>query len=290
MFPNPLFSIFGQEVYLYGICIAVGILVCFWVLYFYTKRKNMPSKVQDFIFFVAIIAIAIGFLAAKFYQAVYDWVNDGFKNFDFYGAGITVMGGLIGGAAAFLAAYFGIGHFYFKGKDKDLHIKHFNTLFLVAPLCILIAHAFGRLGCLSSGCCHGAYLGQEYKFGGIWMYGTVDNVHKWGYYVPTQLYESLFLFVMFAVLSVMYFKGCNIIMHIYLISYGVWRMFIEIFRTDYRGGFVLGLAPSQWQSVVFILIGVGLIVFYKVRGIPLWYPKKTEQKGETPKNISDDTE
>ena len=260
MLQEPLFTIFGQEIYMYGVCIAVGILACFGVLYYYTKKKGMPTKVQDFIFFVAIVAIAFGFLAAKFYQAVYDWVANGYKNFDFYNAGITVMGGLIGGAAAFLGAYFGIGHFYFRGKDEKLHVKHFNTLFLVAPLCILVAHAFGRIGCLCAGCCHGADLGDTYVFGGIYMGDS--------YYVPTQLYEALFLFVLFAVLSVAYFKNWNIIMPLYLIGYGIWRLIIEFFRADYRGGFVLKLAPSQWQSFVFIGIGLAILAFYYFRKIP----------------------
>ena len=57
-------------------------------------------------------------------------------------------------------------------------------------------------------------------------------------------------------------------MPVYLISYGIWRMIIEFFRTDYRGAALLGLYPSQWQSVVFILIGTGVIVYYIVKKIP----------------------
>ena len=270
MYPQPLFTIFGREVYLYGICIAVGILACIWVLFHYTKKKGMPSYLQDFILVCGVIAIAVGFLAAKFYQAIYDWVETGV--FNFYAAGITVMGGLIGGAAAFLLCYFIGGKLVFKGKKEGVHIKWFNTLLLVAPICICIAHAFGRIGCLMSGCCHGAYLGESYVFGGIWM--SVNKGATWGYYVPTQLYEALFLFALFAVLSILYFKDCNILMQIYLIAYGAWRIFIEFFRTDYRGAFVGGLAPSQWQSIVFIVGGIIMLIIYKLLKKPLFLPKK----------------
>ena len=92
---------------------------------------------------------------------------------------------------------------------------------------------------------------------------------KHGYYVPTHLYEALFLFALFAVLSVLYFKNYNFTMHVYLIAYGVWRMFIEFFRDDARGAVVLGLYPSQWTSIIFIILGVALFVFYKIRKIPL---------------------
>lgn len=270
MLPNPLFTVFGRGVYMYGICLAVGIVSCLIVFYLYTKKKNMPTEIQDYVFFVAIGAIAIGFLFAKLYQAIYDWIESG--KFDFYSAGMTAMGGFIGGALAFLLLYFGVGKFYFRGKKKGLHVKEFNKVFLTAPICITIAHAFGRIGCLMSGCCHGALLStKKYIFGGIWMRAADTGV--WGYYVPTQLYEALFLFALTALLTILYFKRVNIIMALYLIAYGLWRIIIEIFRTDDRGAFVLGLAPSQWQSIIFIVGGLALIGFYLWRKIPLILPK-----------------
>ena len=278
MVPNPVlsFNLFGKEfsVYLYGVCIAVGLLACIFVFYYYTNKKKVPTKMQDFVFFIAIISIAIGFLFAKLYQAFYDYLGTGV--FDFYGAGMTVMGGLIGGAGAFLLVYFLGGKLIFKNKEKDLHIKYFNDVLLVAPICITIAHAFGRLGCLMSGCCHGAYLGKKYVFGGIWM--RAPDTGMTGYHVPTQLYEALFLFALFAVLTVLYFKRCNILLHIYLIAYGVWRFIIEFIRTDAVG--VVGgdlFRPSQWQSFVFVSIGIALIIFYVIKKIPIWLKTDKEE-------------
>ncbi|MBO4251893.1 MAG: prolipoprotein diacylglyceryl transferase [Clostridia bacterium] len=272
MIPNPIlqFTLFGQEmkVYMYGVCIAIGILVCLVVFYIYTKKKGVPSKLQDFIFIVAIISIALGFLFAKLYQAIYGWIEKG--TFDFYGSGITAMGGFIGGAATFLVVYFGSAGFVFKGNEKGLHIREFNKILLCAPCCITIAHAFGRLGCLCAGCCHGAFVSHEAGHGGLYMHS--DGM--WGYFVPTQLYESLFLFVLFAVLSYLYFKRSNITMQVYLIAYGLWRIFIEFFRTDARGAAILGLYPSQWQSVVFIAGGVVMLLIYIIKKIPLVLPKE----------------
>lgn len=286
MHPQPLFSftLFGKElsVYLYGLMIAIGIIACIIVFYLYTKKKDMPTKVQDFGFFVTIISIALGFLFAKLYQAVYDLIDSG--KWDFYGAGITAMGGFIGGAATFVVAYFIGGKFYFKGKDKDLHKKEFEKIFLVAPICITIAHAFGRIGCLTAGCCHGELISSVK---GEWVFGTVPRYNYYsssgrvvfdGYYTAVQLYESLFLFALFAVLSIMYFKrSYRLTMPVYLIAYGVWRIIIEFFRTDYRGAKILGLAPSQWQSIVFILGGIAIIVYYLIKKIPLLLPNEKEE-------------
>ena len=283
MKPDALFTLFGKGVYLYGICIAVGILCCIFVLFYYTKKKGMPEKVQDFVFIVGIIAIAIGFIAAKFYQALYVWIETG--EFDFYNAGLTVMGGLIGGAASFIGVYFLLGKFVFKGKEKGLHVKNFNMIVQVAPICITIAHAFGRLGCLFGGCCHGTYLGSDPVAGGIYMRGTVNDMSRWGYYVPTQLYESLFLFALFGVLTYMFFNRSNITMHVYLIGYGVWRIIIELFRGDAARieNLAGGLTPSQWQSIVFILGGIALLVIYKLMKWPYFYPK--ESTGDSDKVV-----
>ena len=106
-----------------------------------------------------------------------------------------------------------------------------------------------------AGCCHGKDLGKNFVVGGIYMNGR--------YYVPTQLYESLFLFALFIALSFLFFKRSKLVMSVYLIAYGVWRIFLEFFRTDARGAIILGLSPSQWQSFVFIVLGVLLILFYK---------------------------
>jgi phosphatidylglycerol:prolipoprotein diacylglycerol transferase len=265
MLPNPIleFTLFGKEVqvFMYGVCIAIGLLACFGVLVLYSKKRKMPYEILEFIFFTAIFAIAFGFLFAKLYQAVYNWIEDGY--FDFMSAGITVMGGLIGGAATFLAIYFGVGHFVFnKGKKKNLHLKHFNTIFCLAPICISIAHAFGRIGCLMAGCCYGREVDSGFR---IYNHGA--------YRIPAQLYEALFLFALFAVLSILYFKRYNFIMHVYLIAYAIWRFIIEIFRDDSRGATVLGLEPSQWQSIVFIVIGLALTAFYYFRKIPWRLPE-----------------
>lgn len=275
MHPQPLFefTLFGKElaIYPYGIMTALGIISCIMVFYLYTKKKNMPSKVQDFSFFVIIVSVALGFLFAKLFQAFYDYLDT--HKWDFYGAGITAMGGFIGGAASFLLVYFLGGKFYFKGKNQGLYLKEFEKIFCVAPICITIAHAFGRIGCLMAGCCHGRLVNKtEWVFGTVPRYtysSATKNLTFTGYYSAAQLYEALFLFGLFAVLSVMYLKNSKrLCMPVYLISYGIWRMIIEFFRTDYRGAALLGLYPSQWQSIVFILIGTGVIVYYIVKKIP----------------------
>ena len=77
-------------------------------------------------------------------------------------------------------------------------------------------------------------------------------------------------------------------MHVYLIAYGVWRIFIEFFRDDARGATFLGLYPSQWTSIVFIIIGIILFVLYCVKKIP--FKIKTEEKAADNIKVEDDND
>jgi prolipoprotein diacylglyceryltransferase len=65
-------------------------------------------------------------------------------------------------------------------------------------------------------------------------------------------------------------------MSVYLIAYGIWRFLIEYLRTDFRGGAGI-FSPSQWQSFIFIGIGVAILVFYKIKKIPFRLPKEDKQ-------------
>lgn len=265
MLPDPLFEVFGRGIYAYGIFIALGIVLCLFAYYYLTKKRKISTEVQDYVFFVAIGAIALGFLAAKLFQTFYNWISTG--KFDFVGSGITFMGGLIGGILGFVIIYFGIGKFIFKGKKKGLHVKQFNLTLTVAPICVTVAHCLGRVGCLMAGCCHGAYLGTEYVFGGIWMKAS----GIWGYYVPIQLYEALFLLVLTVVLVILYLKRCDYTHVIYLVAYAIWRFVIEFLRTDERGGASF-LSPSQWQSIAFLVGALIITIIYIVKKRPFFIP------------------
>ena len=178
MFPNPILSIGDVHVYLYGLLIAIGILACFFILFEFSKRAGIPNEYVDFAFYNGIASIVIGFIGSALWQGLFQYIEDvknGVPNPQFsLKSGITAIGGLATGAITFIVICI-----IFRKKYPYALTK----LVAVAPMCMLVAHGFGRLGCLMAGCCHGEYLGQEYVFGGIKM----DGSKGWGYYVPTQL-------------------------------------------------------------------------------------------------------
>lgn len=236
MHPEPLFL----NVYPYGLMIAIGILCCFFVLFFYGKLKGVDSKMLDFTFYNGIASIALGFVAAAIWQAVYNYIDNPAEGFHMFSEGLTFIGGLIGGVVCFLLIYF-----IFRNK---LNIRILDILSL-APCCITVAHAFGRIGCFFAGCCYGkatdSWLGVNFP--------GIGHVH------PTMLYESAFLFILFAVFSFLYIKyKFKHNMSLYLVLYGIFRFLIEYLRGDERGSFIGNISPSQFWSILMVVIGVGL--------------------------------
>ena len=275
MYPDYLFKInIGGQTYgptMYGIMIALGLLACFLVIFKYGEIMHYNKDFVDFIFYDGIASIIVGFGFAAIFQAFYNFIETGVFEF----GGITFLGGLIGGAGCFLILYF-------------IFRKKYNTrlceVITYLPCGILIAHGFGRIGCLFAGCCHGTFLGTEYVVGGIRMRGDFG----WGYYIPTQLYEALFLFLMFGVISYLVLKRkYQYGLSLYLISYGVFRFLIEFLRADHRGEFIGKISPSQFWSLLMIPLAVGVYFlqkyFLKKRAEelaqnPLGFEQKTDKK------------
>ena len=87
------------------------------------------------------------------------------------------------------------------------------------------------------------------------MYGSCGYAK----YVPIQLFEAIFLFLLCALLIIMTLERKKHVFSTYIVVYGVWRFFIEYVRADYRGSsFISFLTPSQVAAIGFILAGVML--------------------------------
>lgn len=237
MLPDKILGIF----YMYGLMIAVGILACFGLLFFCGKRNKVEERFLDFVFYNAIVAIALGFLAAALFQGFYDYIENPEAGFHPFNGGITFIGGLIGGIISFLGGYF-IFRKKFKGRLTDI--------ISFVPCCILIAHGFGRVGCFFAGCCYGK---PTDSFLGVQFPGMSGKVH------PTQLYEAIFLFALCAVLFLLFWKkNYKYNLSLYLFFYGIFRFFIEFLRDDHRGELVGSISPSQFWSIAMVLSSVAV--------------------------------
>lgn len=258
MYPYPLF----WGITLYDIFFALGIFLCMLCFRLLSDRRQVPPRLQNFVLLTGLAAIVTGYGTAVVAQAVYNIPRVG-KFVINEETGLTFLGGLLGGAAVFLLIYFLLGRRLFKDR------AHQTSFALVADLCscsIVLAHAFGRIGCLTAGCCGGRQTDAWY---GIYM---VDEGVK---VVPVQLMESVFLFLLFGVLLWRILKHKKYELATYMTVYGVWRFFIEYLRGDDRGSiaFLPWLSPSQLTSILLFFGGIALfLVEWR------YYRKKTESE------------
>lgn len=279
MHPQPLFTIGSVPVYLYGICMAVGIIVCFAFLMFTMWKKNFNEEASDKILLIGFVGTGIGIVFAMVFQSIYNYIESGVWDF---GESMTFYGGLIGGVVSFLifwwlyiyvvapAAKKQAEKWEAEGATPSKFVKTSNKLLQnnmnagltdaipFIPIGICIAHAFGRLGCFFGGCCYGAEADWGLYCAGSYVNGVYDMGPK---VVPIQLFEMAVLIVLAAAMAVMYFKfRLNYNLGVYAIVYGIWRFGIEYARDDARGQFVGSITPSQFWSIFMVIGGIAFIL------------------------------
>ena len=69
MYPD--FLIAGKYVTLYGICIAIGVVACIFLLRLLGKKIGVNHKFLEYTEMLGYIAIIVGFLGAALWQAFY---------------------------------------------------------------------------------------------------------------------------------------------------------------------------------------------------------------------------
>lgn len=240
----PTIHILGLTIPMYGVMTAVGMLAALLLLF---KTSKYIRFTEDQILSAALWAIICGFLGAKILywlveikqiianpHYLLETLREGFV---FYGA---LIGGL-GGVAIYAA------------KHK---LPYLAFVDLFSPSLVL-AHAFGRIGCFFAGCCYG--MECDCAISVVFPQGAVAPAGV--PLIPTQLMESVFLFLLSFVLIRMLKKEkvFGVVASWYMILYGAWRFVIEFFRDDERG-FVGALSTSQFISIFAVVAGVLLLI------------------------------
>ena len=256
LFEVPIFG--GVRIYTYGLMYALGFLIGISYVARLAKKSDVsPETVLDLSFYI----ILAGVIGARVLYILTDWQRfsghpiDVFKIWE---GGLVFYGGLIG---AMIASY------VYTKKHKISFLKVLDLFMPGASL----GHAIGRLGCLAAGCCYGKPAPAWFPFS-ISFPASSHSLAPVGVPLyPTQIIESLSLFLVFLFLARLYprrkFDGQVFIS--YVISYGIIRILVEIFRGDLIRGFLIPnwLSTSQFISIGFIIFAVILYRVLKQRSL-----------------------
>lgn len=223
----------------YTIMLMLGVIAFIYYAIYMLEKKNgyERSRVNKLLIFISI-ALIIMYLGSLLFDSFFHFLEDGHFHLD----SITFLGGIIPGLA-----FFFISMYYFNKNERG---NILNIVNIIIPG-VVLAHAIGRIGCFLAGCCYGV---ETTSFLGVTFPGMDHKV------LPTQLFESLFLFMLFFVLHFL-IKIKNYKFIVYLFSYGIFRFLLEFLRGDDRGRLFSWLTPSQGLSIVLWLWGAGLIIY-----------------------------
>lgn len=237
----------------YGFMIAIGFLLAVSTI----RRLSIKSKMNpDMTADLAFWLLMIGFLGARilFIITRLDYfLQNPLDMFKIWEGGLVFFGGLI--SSTLYAVWY-----------IRKHKINFWKLIDVMTPGLVIAHAFGRFGCLGAGCCYG--LPTKMPWGVKLNSDLVDLQFRGIPLHPTQLYEAGSLLILYACLLYL-FKHKKIDGQVgltYFMAYPIIRSIIEIFRGDSIRGFVIDdiLSTSQFISI-FVFLGALYVLGYRLR-------------------------
>lgn len=234
------------------------------------KKLKLPSKITNKIMLLSIVFFFILYISAFVMNSLFHSI----ESRRIILGGITWLGGVIISFPAMILLMY-----KFIPELRTNILKTFS--FLIPG--IVLAHAFGRIGCFMAGCCYGSitdsFIGISFPPGSLaaLQYPGIN-----GYslkVVPTQLIEALFDIFLFALMLFFTRKNYNNNYEFYGITYGTFRFIIEFFRGDNRGSTGIILTPSQLMSLI-LIVTVVLVYLIKRKKIFVNRIKKIEKNNK----------
>lgn len=252
-----LFHIGNFELASYGLMTALGYAAAAWYLVPRLKNCGIKGLTQDTFWNILCIVFVGAIVGGKLLFILVSWPELGATLAEKLATivrdiryGFVFFGGLI---VAVTAAVW-----YMRRKKLPL-LKTSDFLIVAVPL----GHALGRIGCFLAGCCYGRPTTFPWGVRFTDPHALVAPELLGVPLHPTQLYEAGLNFALFLLLhfaSKRPHKEGKILVE-YVLCYAVMRFLIEFFRGDFRGGFLLGLSPSQVISL--LIAGAALFIWAK---------------------------
>ena len=247
--PPSYFTVFGRNIYFYGVLIALGFLLA--IFYCGHRSKEFGIQADDF-YDLMLWLIPLSIVGARAYFVLFrleDYLSDPISMLYVHEGGLAIYGGVIAGVLCVV----------FVCRHKKIPIPAMLDLVILG---LLIGQIIGRWGNFMNREAFGAETTIFCRMGLTAPDGTTIYVH------PTFLYESLWNLACFIFLTVFIKKGKRQydgqVALIYFLWYGLGRAWIEGLRTDslYIGH--TGVRVSQLLSLV-IAATAGVILLVQSR-------------------------
>ena len=239
------FTVFGKEIYWYGILIALGFVLA--VVYACRCAKQF-GLTEDNILDMLIVAAPLAIVCARLYYCIFEWDryrDDLVSILYVWEGGLAIYGGIIG---AVLGVWL-----YTRHKRMPM-----APLLDVGGMGLLIGQAIGRWGNFINREAHGSVTDAFFKM------GLTDAAGNVTYYHPTFLYESVWNAVGFLLLHFLFKKRRRYdgeLFTLYVGWYGLGRVWIEGLRTDSLYLFSTGIRVSQLVAGLSVLAAVFLLIW-----------------------------
>ena len=243
---NPVaFEIFFIKIHWYSLAYIFGI-ICGWIYIKKVLIKNDSHKIylDDLITYLIIGIVIGGRLGYVFIYNLKFYLKNPLEIIMIWQGGMSFHGGLIGIIIATVI--------FCKKNNLEKYI-FFDFIAVAAPIGIF----FGRI----ANFINSELIGKPTDL--IWgvIFPLVDSIPRH----PSQLYEAIFEGIfLFIIMNKIYFSknykegSCSFT---FLIFYGIFRLFSEIFREpDEQIGYIFGsLSMGMLLSMLMIFIGILLL-------------------------------
>jgi len=265
-----LFEIGDLTFYSYTATFTLGFVVAALLADRHNRRLSRPYPVTTM---AGIWAFVGGTVGAKLYWVIQYGTWEDWKWLSFLlNGGMVFLGGLFGGIFMVVLYLRWVGAPILPVAD------------LVSPY-LALAHGIARVGCFLNGCCWGSRTclpwGVCYPRSGWGAYrqqldaGLLSSGAKVSLPVhPVQLYETVFLWVLFGLLLWAYprRKRHGDLFLGYLVLYGLGRFLLETLRGD-EPRHVLGLTATQFVCMAMVAGGLAALA---------WLPRKPAGDADPP--------
>ncbi len=239
-------------------CIVLGATLATFVFARQVRRSPLPRRA---LFDLALLALPAGFAGARLFLVFEDpirYLGDPMQLL-WWSGGWVFYGAFLGAAAVLMWAA------AWRGLPPWAVVDVFTPA-------LPFGLAFGRLGCLGAGCCHGRPadwpLGVEVPWSVRYFHaGYVPESLRAVSLHPSPLYEALLGLALFWLTTRVsrrrHFDG-QVLLTLVL-GYGIGRFVLEFFRGDLERGMHLGGWLSSGQLTALFTLAVGGALYLRRR-------------------------